>query len=219
MLNPHPRDCVPSAGIHEKELERLSTQKLNLVQQEQMLQQLRVNSIVNDAVSRGAAAIEHEIRRARGAEGVDELHDRLEDVLADAAEVLDASARVVGDAANLDEAELLDELEALELEQELNQDADVMHVPGSSSSMAPARPSVEAAPVPLFDPRAARRAQKAREERDAEERELASLSAAMATETPMPSVMAAIWEERACAPRAPALKFEAAMPMMAAACC
>merc|ERR1719263_2377993 len=115
-------ECIKRKRIHEKELERLQGQKLNLMQTEATLQSLRVTNVVNDAQQKAAAAIEREIKRSGGPDGVDKLQDRLEDLLADSADVLDASARPMGDMGALDEAELLeelDELEQLELEQEL----------------------------------------------------------------------------------------------------
>merc|ERR1719240_1517242 len=49
-------ECVKRKKMYEKELDRLSVQKLNLMQQEQMLHSLKFNSIVLHTQEKGAAA-------------------------------------------------------------------------------------------------------------------------------------------------------------------
>ena len=182
-------ECIKRKRIHEKELERLSVQKLNIMQQEQMLQQVRFTAIVRDAEEVGAAALEREIRRTGGVEGVEKLQDRLEDLFADGNDLLEAAAKPMGDAASQDEAELLEELEALELEHELQ---DTSPAAGSAAGAgSSSNTSVQAQPVPQYDPRATRRAAAAERERHAEERELAELTATMAVEQAMPMPMMA----------------------------
>jgi len=193
-------ECVKRKKIHEKELDRLSAQKLSLMQSEQTLHALKFNSVVMDAQARGVQAIEREVAKVKGPEGVEQVLDRLEDALDNAGDVLDASARKMGEAASYDDAELLDELEAMELNDEL---CDITGVagtsgaasaavgsPSGSSSMAArgAGPLAVPAPVPLAVPRTtaaqvARRADEEREERELAE--LVALQSSMKIEQPM----------------------------------
>lgn len=173
-------EAIKRKRMHDKEIERISGEKMNLMQTEQTLQQLRVHSIVHDAQLEGAKAIEREIQRVGGVDAADQLKDKLEDLLADTSELLDSSSRVIGEAGAHDEADLLEELEQLELEHELTETA---------TETVPSR--VVPQPVPLFDPAKERRAAKAKEEREAEERELSELAAKMNVEQAMPMPMQA----------------------------
>jgi len=185
-------DCIKRKRLHDKELERISQQKMSLLTTSHTLQQLRVASVVVEAEKTAAAAIEREMKKIGGPSGMDELKDKLDDLLADSADVLDASARPIGETADMDDADLLEELEEMEhaaeqkaLEQEL------VDVTDGQQRVHVQQTMVAAQPVPAFDPRVARRAAKAQEEREAEERELAQLASKMHVEQPMPMPMAA----------------------------
>jgi len=184
-------DCIKRKRLHESEMERISVQRMNLMQSEEKLKSLRITTIVLDAEARGVAAIEHEMRKMGGVEGAEKLQDRLEDALADTTDVLDASARLVGEVASLDDHDLLDELEAMELADELKttriqpapdraQVTDVSDT-GVSASMF--------AQVPQSVPTVAERRKAEREA--AEARELAELRAGMQMEQGMPLPMMA----------------------------
>lgn len=171
--------------IHEKELERLSVQKLNLFQQEQTLHALQFNSIVVHSQEHGAAAIEKEIQRSGGIDGTERVLDRMQDAMDDARDLLEVGNRKMGEAADLDDEELLEELEQLELLDELTRtEGGAARAPDKEASVSTARPVP--APVPTTDPMPAReRAKRAEEERDLAE--LAALQRSMLVmETPMP---------------------------------
>jgi len=103
-------EAMKRKKLHDKELERLSAQKLSLMQQEQTLHALKFNNVVITTQQNGAAAIEREVKKVKGAEGVDKVLDRLEEALDEAGDVLGASSRVMGEAAGLDDDELLEEV-------------------------------------------------------------------------------------------------------------
>jgi len=177
-------EAIKRKKLHEKEAERLATNKLNLIQQETMLQSLKFNAVVVRTQELGAAAIEREVKKVGSAEGAERVLDRLEDALADAADVLDAGKRKLGDAGQMDDDELLEELEQLEMLDEVC----TTSIP-DAREQAPMRP--EAMPVPKTTPgQVAKRADEEREER--EMAELAKLSADMLTvDMPMPMPMMA----------------------------
>jgi len=177
-------ECMKRKKLHEKEIERLGVQKLNLMQQESQLQQLKFNNIVVRATERGAVAIEKEVKALNGPEGIERVQDRLEDALANGAEVLEASARPIGDAALLDDSELLEELEQMDLAAQLSE----VTVGEASSTTARVKP----APVPRTDPVA--RAEQEREE----ERQLAELASMTREAMPMPMPMMAAPMMAAC---------------------
>lgn len=108
-------ECVKRKRIYEKEHETLLVQKLNLMQQEQTLNALKFNTIVITAEEGAASAIEKEIKKVNGPEGVEKVQDRLDDAMADAADVLGATSRPMGDAAGMEDADLLEELEQMQL--------------------------------------------------------------------------------------------------------
>lgn len=184
-------ECMKRKRILEKELEVLRQNRMNVFKEQTTLSALKFNSIVVGAMKDGAAAIKREIDRVGGVDGTDQRQDGLDDLFADASELLEATARPLGDLAELDDAELLEELEQLELE-------DVTQKLGSTSAgrehAADAGSSSEPTPhfarVPQHGKAAAARA---REERAAE-RELAELQAlqsSMKLEQPMPMPMMA----------------------------
>lgn len=181
-------EAMKRKKLHDKELERLSAQKLSLMQQEQTLHALKFNNVVITTQQNGAAAIEREVKKVKGAEGVDKVLDRLEEALDEAGDVLGASSRVMGEAAGLDDDELLEELEQMELAEELYGIADV------SDAAEPTRmptPGVVPAPVPRTT--AAQIAkQRAEEHEERELAELVALQAAMKVEDAMPMPMAAM---------------------------
>merc|ERR1719473_1023500 len=76
-------ECMKRKRIYEKERDQLSIQKLNLMQQEQTLNQLRFTTSVVNATQVAAAAIEREVKKVAGPEGVEKVQDRLEDAIAD----------------------------------------------------------------------------------------------------------------------------------------
>jgi len=172
--------------IHEKELERLSVQKLNVFQSEQTLHALRFNSIVVHSQEHGAAAIEHEIQRSGGIDGTERVLDKMQDAMDDARDLLEVGTRKMGDAADMDDAELLEELEQLELLDELTStEGAAARAPAKDGASTDAVRPVPA-PVPTTNPMAAReRAKRAEEERNLAE--LAALQRSMLVmETPMP---------------------------------
>lgn len=183
-------ECIKRKRMHEKEYNRLAEQRLNLVQTEQALHAVKFNNVVLNAQERGAIAIEKEVKRANGVDGADKTMDRLEDAMADANELLGVASRKLGEAADLDDDELLEELEQMELADELINITDSSGAAGASSSAAGASSGVRATgPVPLAVPRTTP-AQVAAAKRAEEERELAELAAfqrsMLVVETPMP---------------------------------
>jgi len=177
--------------ILEKELEQLAAGKLTLFQEEQALSALKFNSLVHEAHVQAMSAMEREIKRVKGVDGVEKVQDKLEDLLADAGDVLDAGNRTVGEAANLDDDELLQELEQMEMDELSKQLTQVGSGSGASSSSHDAAVEThQFAQVPTEKPRSAQREKEEREEREL----LAELQASMATmkvEAPMPMPMAA----------------------------
>jgi len=177
-------ECIKRKKIHDKERDQLGTQRLNLMQQEQTLNALRFNSMIVDVHAAGTAAIEREIKKVNGVEGVERVHDKLDEALADAADVLGASSRVAGSAQDADDDELLEELEQLALVDELSKTSNSPTVDHLS----------EFARVPQTHPvvsqRRAEAAEAERRER-AERAELAELEAKMKIEQPMPMPMMA----------------------------
>lgn len=169
---------------------RLAAGKLTLFQEEQTLSALRFNSLVHQAHVQAMSAMEREIKLVKGVDGVEKVQDKLEDLLAEAGDVLDAGNRTVGEAANLDNDELLEELEQMEMAELTKQLTNVGSDSGAaSSSHDAAGESPQFAQVPTDTPRAAKRGKEEREEREL----LAELQASMATmkvEAPMPMPMA-----------------------------
>lgn len=215
-------ECMKRKRLYETQLEKIPGQKLNLIQQEQMLQALKINSIVVASSASSAVAIEREIKKVGNAEGVDAVQDRLDDALADAADVLGAASRPMGEAASLDDAELLDELEQMELQEEL-----LGVLPAHQPTAAQPHEPVVAQRVPKHVPDTAAssstpksagkaRATAAASRRAEEERDEALLQewmSSMKLEQPMPMPMSV---ERAVPMH---MKLEQAMPMpMMAAC-
>lgn len=237
-------ECIKRKRMHEMEREKLSTQKLNLMQHEATLHQLKITNLVVEAERAAALSIQREVQRAGDVDGVEKLHDELEELHDTAADVVGATSRPLGAAAALDDDELLDELEQMEVAQmtaELSKvtginEAQPATALGKQPAPVPSQvPSHVPHAVPLAPPRrlAQPRASKAEEERN--ERELAALMSSMHVETPMPLPMAAapLWlelppdakaneEREQCnlAAMAASMKMEApmAMPLPMAAC-
>jgi len=188
-------EAIKRKKIHDKERERLAGQKLNLIQQEAMLQAVRFNGIVIDATQAGAVAIEREIKRAGGIEGAEAVQDRMDDALADGTDLLDASARLIGEAANLgDDGALLEELEEMERELEEAGQAELERDLRAVNSSTPRRVGALAVPshptqAPQFATAPASAASDNRRDGRDEERELVELMARMTTEQPMPTPM------------------------------
>lgn len=130
------------------------------------------------------AAIQKEVSKVGGVDGVEKRQDQLEDLLADASDVIGAGNRVMGDVADLDDDELLEELEQMELKDLTDQLTGVGTSAGGSSSSDPVF-----AKAPTTKPMSAREREKEREERELLE-ELKS-SMAMKVEAPMPMPMMA----------------------------
>lgn len=177
-------ECIKRKRMHEAELERIANQKMNIFTTENKLHGLRLNTIVMESQAKGASAIEREITKNGGVDGIDALHDRMEDVLADGTEMLDASSRPMGEAASFEDAELLEELEAMELAAELQQTRTPASEAGSSSLAVPHT-------VPLVVPSGVPLAVAVPHARSSEERELAELTARMTMEQGMPMPMMA----------------------------
>lgn len=195
-------EAIKRKKVHDKEKERMAAQKLNLIQSEHMLQAVRFNGIILNATQAGSAAIERELKRVGGIEGAEHVQDRMEDLLADGADLLDVSARTIGEAASLDDDALLEELDALEaadkekeeeaeqaaLERELRAVTGVAPMRGASSS----QPTPAPLPVPVHQPMfATLPARTATDKEREEERELEELAAKMSMEQPMPAAMQA----------------------------
>lgn len=188
-------ECMKRKRIHDKELERLAAQRLTVMQAEQTLHALKFNSLVVEATTIGAAAIEREVQRAGGIEGVEKLNERLEDALADGDELLTANSRLIGDAATLDDDELYEELEQMELA-EMTSKLTETHIDNETDS---GQASLSSGPVtahavpqhlPFLHPvNGHQEARRAEEER--EERELAELAAVMKMEPAIPMPMMA----------------------------
>jgi len=170
--------------ILEKEMESLSAGKLSLFQEEQTLSALKFTSLVHDAHKVGIAAIQKEISKVKGVDGVDKVQDKLEDLLADASDVMDAGNRVVGQAADLDDDELLEELEKMELA-DLTDQLTGMGTAVSSAGSSSSDPRF--AQVPTTKPTSAR--EKEREERELLEELKSSMT--MNVEVPMSMPMMA----------------------------
>lgn len=208
----HALECMKRKRLHEQELERLMQQKMNLMQTDQMLQSLQFNSLITAAQSEGAVAIETEVKKVNGVEGVEAVIDRAEDALADGNEILQAGARVMGEAASMDDAELLEELEQME-QAELT--ADLTSIIGSTGK-SHAESSTQFATVPRSIPQTTPSLARSTE-REAE-RELAQLAARMNMEEAMPLPMAAIETpmKQCIEPSKMKLCPEPTMPMLAA---
>lgn len=174
-------ECLKRKKIHEKERDQLAANKFKLIEQEATLRALRFSSVVASASTAGTAAIEREVKKLGGIEGVERQRDRLEDALDDANDVLRASSEPIGDAAKLDDEALWDELMAMEL----------MDTTEKLSQTNIAQP----VPVPLRVPQsvpAPSQAARDREVRDERElAELAQLQASMTLERPTPMAMMA----------------------------
>jgi len=173
--------------ILEKEMESLSAGKLSLFQEEQTLSALKFTSLVHDAHKVGIAAIQREISKVKGVDGVEKVQDTLEDLLADASDVMGAGNRVVGQAADLDDDELLEELEQMELEGVTDQltrlDTGTSTTAGSSSDPVFAN-------APTSKPTSAREIEKEREERELLEELKSTMT--MKVEAPMSMPMMAV---------------------------
>ena len=102
--------CLKKKRVLEKELETLASSKLNLFQSEHTLHALKFNSLIVDAQNLGMQAIEREIKKVHGVDGVEKVQDKLEDLLADAGDVLRAGNRTMGELASVDDDELLEEV-------------------------------------------------------------------------------------------------------------
>ena len=102
--------CLKKKRVLEKELETLASSKLNLFQSEHTLHALKFNSLIVDAQNLGMQAIEREIKKVHGVDGVEKVQDKLEDLLADAGDVLQAGNRTMGELASVDDDELLEEV-------------------------------------------------------------------------------------------------------------
>lgn len=190
--------CMKQKRVHETQREQLATQRLNLMQQEATLQALRFNSLVVETTAGVSAAIEREIKKVRGVEGVEAAYDKMDDLLADGKDILDATSRPMGEAAGFDDDELYKELEQMEL-------ADVKATLASTSGAAANEDAEDAAaldallsgaqPIPHHQPDTSSGKQKATAVRAAEEREerelaeLAQLSMSMDA-MPMPRMAA-----------------------------
>lgn len=192
--------CLKKKRILEKELETLAANKLNLFQSEHTLHALKFNSLVSDAQQEGMQAIQREIKKVGGVDGVEKVQDKLEDLLADAGDVLSAGNRTMGDVADMEDDELLEELEAMELA-DLTAQLKRTEVGGASSGAASSS-GLEFAEVPRGEPvTAASRARQQKQKEKEEERELlAELQATMAVPQmesagmPMP-MKGATWQE------------------------
>jgi len=140
-------ECMKRKRIYESEREQLSVQKMNLLQQEQTLNQVRFTTSVVNASQVAAAAIEREVAKVKGPEGVEKVQDRLDDAIADAGDVVGAASRPMGELANVDDEELMDELDELELaamKQELTDVSDSVvpaPVPRTTNFPSPAVPA------------------------------------------------------------------------------
>lgn len=208
-------ECMKRKRIHENELAQIGTQKVNLMQNESTLRALKLTSVVVEASQAASAAIEREVKKMNGVEGIESMTDRLEDNLADASDIMSAVSKPIGEAANLDDDELLDELEALDEEMSTMELTEALTTTTTATTpRAEATPRAEpmpyAAPVPRTEPAipaAARRATAARQEQ--EERELAALRSSMSVEDSMPMPMLA-------ARSVMAIEQPMHMPMMAA---
>jgi len=182
-------ECMKRKKMYDSERSNLSAQRLNLIQQEQTLQQLKFNSLVHRARTSGAIAIEREIKKVGGPDGSEQLNDRLDDALADASDVLGASSRVLGEAGALDDDELLDELEELErleVAERLASTSQARCDDGGTAALRTDDVTDEAQPCPHFAqvPRTAPRPVPAPRTVPEEERELAKLMATMQIEHP-----------------------------------
>merc|ERR1719478_1400626 len=92
-------------------MDELRTKKMNLMQTGQTLSSVKFNSVYMKASNAGASEIARHVKADGGVDGIEAANERLEDTLEDAREVLGASARAIGEAADLDDDELLEELE------------------------------------------------------------------------------------------------------------
>jgi len=176
-------EAIKRKRLHETEREQLTTKKLSLMQQQGTLQALRFTSAFVATEQNVAKAIEAEVKKVGGVDGVEQVQDRMDDALADSADILKASTRLMGEAADFDDDELYEELEQMELADALQQVVTTDRA-GSSQAVVPER-------VPTHLP--ARESAAEREQRAAE-RELAELTAlrsSMQTETPMSMPMMA----------------------------
>ena len=183
-------EAIKRKKLHEKERDRLATSKLNLIEQEHTLMALRFHSVVVDAQERGAAAIERAVKKVKGPEGVERVHDRVDDALADGHDVLEASGRAVGQNASMDDDECMEEL--LELERMARQEEESKEQRALEAELTAVvtETAVEEAPrfaqVPRTVPAVSAAARRAATQREEEERELAELAAGMRLEMPMP---------------------------------
>jgi len=193
--------CLKKKRILEKELESLAANKLNLFQSEHTLHALKFHSLVVDAQQEGMQAITREMKKVGGVDGVEKVQDKLEDLMADAGDVLSAGNRTMGDVADMDDDELLEELEAMELADltaQLKRTDVGGNASGASSSSGAA---YEFAEVPRGEPvTAASRARAKQKEKEEEERQLlAELQATMAVPrmeaAGMPMPMKGAWQE------------------------
>lgn len=182
--------CLKKKRVLEKELETLASSKLNLFQSEHTLHALKFNSLIVDAQNLGMQAIEREIKKVHGVDGVEKVQDKLEDLLADAGDVLQAGNRTMGELASVDDDELLEELEQMELTDltqqlcQTNSGANNAEAGSSSSTTS----NVTFAQVPQNDPVASARARKKDMEKEEERELMAELQASMMSmkmETPM----------------------------------
>jgi len=164
------------------------------MQEEQTLSAVRFNTLVVKATAAGAAEIKRELKKVDGVEGIEKVTDSLEDAMDDAREALAAGSRTVGEAAELDEDELLEELEQELQLADATKQLTTVKLGGPSSGPAVASESdvlslFAQVPhnVPVVQPK--RETVAAQEQRELAE--LAQLSRSMVMEQPMPMPMVA----------------------------
>jgi len=181
-------ECLKRKRMYEMEQDQLRIKKMNLMSTGQTLNAVKFNSLVTRATAAGAAEIARQVKADGGVDGVEKVNDQLEDALDDAREILGASARPFGEAADLDDDELLEELE-----QELQVADATRQLTTVRLEPTPARDARSLfAQVPSTVPTVqhpSRAEMEAQEERELAE--LAQLQSSMVIEQPMPMPMMA----------------------------
>lgn len=135
--------------MYEKQRDQLAQQGFNLEQQDFTMQTLKDTATTVDAMKESAAAMKQQYKTIN-IDKIEDIQDDLADLMADAEEVQDVLGRAYGLPDDVDEADLEDELAALDDELEMEADAEGDEVPSylqpSSIPAAPdAKPDVATA--------------------------------------------------------------------------
>jgi len=159
--------CIKRKKLYEKQVEQLENTSLTIQNQQINLEAMRLHQETLAAQRQAAQATQQLVDRMGGTEGVEDLQDKIEEGLQDAAEIQDAMSRDIGGGQH-DEDDLTAELEGL-MADDLADDMTQLDMGGDADAAV----SMPSAPVSMPSAPTAKVL-------SSEEEELAALEASMA---------------------------------------